>query len=122
MKKFLLTLCVIALVTNALGDDSKLSPDLRNYSSSQKVQVIVQYKQMPQPTLLGGLLNVVGSLLSQIPLLNAVVTLVDSTGLVQLASDPNVVYVSPDRQVQLLSDNAGPAINAWNKLLGQYGY
>ncbi|HET9695237.1 MAG TPA: hypothetical protein VFP40_00140, partial [Terriglobales bacterium] len=112
MKKVLLTLCVIALVTNALGDDSKLSPDLQNYSSSQKVQVIVQYKQMPQPTLLGGLLNVVGTLLSQIPLLNSVVTLVDSTGLLQLASDPNVIYVSPDRQVRMMSDNAGPAINA----------
>jgi serine protease AprX len=117
MKKVLLLTLICAVALSAMGDDSKLAPELRGYNSQQKVQVIVQYKQMPKPSLLGGLLNVVGNLLSQIPLLNAVVSLVDSTGLVQLANDPNVVYVSPDRPLSLLSDNAAPVINAkaaWN--------
>src|SRR5262249_24959094 len=103
-----------------MGDDSKLAPELRGYNSSQKVQVIVQYKQMPKPSLLGGLLHVVGNLLSQIPLLNAVVSIVDHTGLLQLANDPNVIYVSRDRPVSLLADNAAPAINA--KLAWNAGY
>jgi hypothetical protein len=97
MKKVLLLTLICAITLSAMGDDSKLAPELRGYNSSQKVQVIVQYKQMPQPSLLGGLLNLVGQLLSQIPLLNAVVQLVDSTGLVQLSNDSNVIYVSPDR-------------------------
>ena len=122
MKKVLLLTLICAITLSAMGDDSKLAPELRGYNSSQKVQVIVQYKQMPKPSLLGGLLNLVGQLLSQIPLLNAVVQLVDSTGLVQLSNDSNVVYVSPDRPVRLLSDNAAPEINAsaaWNA--GIYG-
>ncbi len=42
MKKFLLLLLIFA-VTLAHADNSKISPDLQNYPSSQKAQVIVQY-------------------------------------------------------------------------------
>ena len=42
MKKFLLVMLIVA-VTMAYADDSKISPDLRNYPSTQKVQVVVQY-------------------------------------------------------------------------------
>ena len=42
MKKFLLVMVIVA-VTVAYADDSKISPDLRQYPSTQKVQVVVQY-------------------------------------------------------------------------------
>jgi len=42
MKKLVLLL-LIATVTLAQADDSKLSPELRGYRSTKQVQVIVQY-------------------------------------------------------------------------------
>jgi len=96
----------------ALADDSKLAPELRGYSSSTPVQVIVQYSQPPQTSILGSLLGIVGTLLSSLPLINSVVTLVDGNGLLTLSNDSNVVYVSPDRTVKSFLSNAAPAINA----------
>ncbi|MBV9610411.1 MAG: S8 family serine peptidase, partial [Acidobacteria bacterium] len=96
----------------AVADDSKLSPELRGYNSSQPVQVIVQYSQSPQTNIVGSLLGVVGTLVSSLPLINSVVALVDANGLVTLSNDSNVVYVSPDRSVKSFLSNAAPAINA----------
>jgi len=117
-KKCVLLLAALLLVGSvlAVADDSKLAPELRGRSSSTPVQVIVQYSQQPC-SLVGCVLNLVGNVVSSLPLLNAVVTVVDNTDLATLANDPNVVYVSPDRPVNMMLSNGAPAINAptaWN--------
>src|SRR5215469_5694661 len=104
--KRLVTLALLLLLPATLfAGTEKISPDLLPYTTStQKVQVIVQYApgQLPQTqtcssTLLGPItcvlqpvLNVAGDLLSQIPLLNGVVALVDGTGIIELSNDPSV--------------------------------
>jgi len=48
MKKFVL-FCLLVTVPFGYADDSKISPELRGYNSTQPVQVIVQYAPGTQP-------------------------------------------------------------------------
>jgi len=98
----------------AVADDSKLSPELRGYTSSQPVQVIVQYSQTSTQStgLIGSVLNLVTNVVSSLPLINSVVALVDGSTLQKLSNNSNVVYISPDRQLKSFLSNAAPAINA----------
>src|SRR5258708_17501297 len=97
--KRLLILLLIATVTMAHADDSKLSPELRGYKSTQKVQVIVQYAPGTQVNC-GGLLALVGCLvndvlklrgplLGQLPLINGVLALLDGNRIQSLSNHSN---------------------------------
>jgi hypothetical protein len=122
MKKKFLLLLLIAAVTLAHADDSKLSPELRGYNSKQQVQVIVQYAPGTQVNcsgllgLLGCLVNDVlklgGTILGQLPLVNGVVALLDGNGIVSLSNQSNVVYISVDRPLTPSLNNAAAAVNA----------
>ena len=121
MKKFVL-ICLLVTVTLGYADDSKISPELRGYNSGQPVQVIVQYAPGTQPgaqTNCGGLFGFLGCLvqdvlniLGQLPLINGVVALLDGNGIVNLSNQANVVYISQDRTLSTMSDDAVPAVNA----------
>jgi serine protease AprX len=106
-----------------MADNSKISPDLQGLSSGSQVQVIVQYAPGTQVSC-GGLLGLVdcllndvvqlgGTILGQIPLVNGVVALLDGNGIQSLSNHSNVVYISKDRPLapQFLS-NAAAAVNA----------
>src|SRR5229473_2299818 len=97
MKKLVIVLLLLSSVV-VFADDSKISPDLLPYlNSNTKVQVIVQYAPGTQVSCSGlfgliscvtnDILNLGGSILSQIPLVNGVVALIDGTGLVNLSND-----------------------------------
>src|SRR5882724_3189939 len=121
MKK-LLILLLIATVTLAQADDSKLSPELRGYRSTKQVQVIVQYAPGTQLNctgllgLVGCLVNDVlklgGTLLGQLPLINGVVALLDGNGIQSLSNQSNVLYISMDRPLSPSLNNAASAVNA----------
>ena len=64
MKKFIL-FCLLVTVTLGYADDTKISPDLRGYNSTQQVQVIVQYAPGTQVSC-SGLLGFVGCVLNDI--------------------------------------------------------
>jgi len=53
-----------------------------------------------------------GSILGQLPLINGLVGLLDGPGIVSLSNQPNVVYISQDRPLETLLNNAVPAVNA----------
>src|SRR6266571_5674395 len=121
MKKFLLLL-LIATVTVAHANDAKISPELRGYTSTQQVQVIVQYAPGTQVTC-SGLLGLVdclvsdivklgGTILGQLPLVNGVVALLDGDGILNLSNQSNVVYISMDRPLTPSLNNAASAVNA----------
>src|ERR1700721_2011833 len=122
MKKFLLVLLILA-VTLAHADNSKLSPDLQNYPATQKAQVIVQYAPGTQVNcsgllgLLGCLVNDVlklgGTILSQLPLVNGLVAVLDGNGILNLSNQSNVTYISLDRPLTPTLSNAAPAVNAF---------
>jgi serine protease AprX len=106
----------------ALADDSKISPDLRGYTSTTKTRVIVQFTSSPQASC-GGLLGLVdclvnvvvnlgGDVLGSLPLINGVVAALDGNGIVSLSNNPSVAYISADRPLGTLSNDAAAAINA----------
>ncbi len=122
-KSFVLALVLLfALPLSSWADNSKISPDLQGYQSNQQVQVIVQYAPGTQISC-SGLLGLVdcllndieklgGSVLGELPLINGVVAVLDGPGIVSLSNQSNVVYISPDRSLQPLDNNANGAINA----------
>lgn len=78
---------------------SKISPDLAALPSSQNVPVIIQYHNAPSSletlllSLLGGVLNLA------LGAINALGVNINVGQLNSIASDPNVTYISLDRQV-----------------------
>ncbi len=121
---------LFALPISSWADNSKISPDLQGYQSNQQVQVVVQYAPGTQIScsgllgLVGCVLNDVeklgGSVLGQLPLINGVVAVLDGPGIVSLSNQANVVYISPDRSLQPLDNNAAAAINAQVALQSNY--
>lgn len=123
MKRALIVLVVLLAAPVALvADNSKISPDLINLPSGVQVQVIVQYTPSTQLNCSGiiGLLDCVvndvvkigGTVLSQVPIVNGLVAVLDLNGILQLSNQPNVVYISKDRAVTPFLNNAAAAINA----------
>src|SRR5205807_1857182 len=121
MKK-LLILFLVATVSVAYADNSKISPELQNYPSNQQAQVIVQYTPGTQINCSGifgfigcavnDVLKLGGSILGQLPLVNGVVALLDGNGIVSLSNQSNVVYISLDRPLTPSLSNAAAAVNA----------
>src|SRR6516165_3737762 len=123
MKK-LLFLFVVATVTLASAQTNpKLAPELQGYTGKQQIQVIVQYAPGTQLNCTGllGLVDCLvsdiaqlgGTILAQVPIVNGVVALLDGPGILNLSSNPNVVYISSDRPLAPSLSNAAPAVNAF---------
>jgi serine protease AprX len=125
MKKTISALLIGAVMTSAtiaLADDSKIAPELRNLKAGTKVPVIVQYTSNPQANCsgllgllgctLGDVLKLVGGVLSLLPLVNGIVASLDGNGIQSLSNQSNVLYISPDRPISLMSDTAAPSVNA----------
>src|SRR5215469_16594641 len=123
MNRTLVILAVFLVIPVCLmADNSKISPDLQGYSSTTPVQVIVQYAPGTQidcsgilgllVCAVGDILNLGGTLLSELPLVNGVVALLDGNGIVALSNKSDVVYISKDRGLAPLLNNATGAVNA----------
>ncbi|HMC30864.1 MAG TPA: S8 family peptidase [Candidatus Angelobacter sp.] len=123
MKRNCILLLLVLMAPLAMfADNSKISPDLQNSTSTDKVQVVVQYAPGTQVSCSGifGLVDCLvndvvklgGIILQQLPLVNGVVALLDHNGIVSLSNQSNVVYISKDRPLTPFFDNAAPAVNA----------
>src|SRR5437879_259306 len=107
---------VLACTSLFATTNPKLSPELQNYNSSAPMQVVVQYVAPQQQScagILGSLdcalnsvLQVGGTIISELPVLNVVVAQLNTTQLLNLVADPNVAYVSSDRQLSTLLSSA----------------
>ncbi len=112
-----LLICGLLGSSGAWAQTSKLSPDLAGIDPHANVKVIIQWKSLPQqpaqPSLLGLVGDLVGDLLGTVlGLINATVTTVTGSSLNNLAKDPNVVYITPDRPVRGKLDYTTAAVNA----------
>src|SRR5579863_5151003 len=98
MKKYLALLLIVA-ATLAHADDSKISPELQSLPSTQNAQVIVQYAPGTAVTCSGlfgiidclanDILSLGGQILSQVPIINGVVALLDGNGIQSLSNQSN---------------------------------
>jgi len=85
-------------------DDSKLSPDLQEQAAkSSKVTVIVQYSQMPSKADLNALRTHGAKIKSKFQVIRAVTMQVPVSLLTNLANNPHVVYMTPDRTLAITS-------------------
>ena len=101
-----------SFASSAFADKHKLSQELQNSTSSNRVDVIVQYSLLPgllQKTLAQGHSGKLGK---DLPLVNALHVSLPANQAAALSNDPGVVYVSPDRPLLGTLNNSAPAVNA----------
>src|SRR5208283_5485134 len=120
--KRLLVILLLATGTLAHADNSKISPELQGNNSTQQVQVIVQYAPGTQVNcsgllglvdcLVNDVVNLGGTILGQLPLINGIVAQLDGNGIQSLSNQSNVVYISSDRPLTPSLSNAAVAVNA----------
>src|SRR6267154_643110 len=122
MKRILILVLALLAPLSLFADNSKISPDLQNSSSTAEVQVVVQYAPGTQLSC-GGLLGLLGcvvndvlklggAVLGQLPIVNGLVASLDHNVIVSLSNQSNDVYISKDRPLTPFFDNAAPAVNA----------
>jgi serine protease AprX len=78
---------------------SKVSADLEGRDPEAAVKVIVQYKQTPQQRHFDEVASRGGRHLATIGVVNGAVYSIAAKALAELAKDPDVVFISPDRPV-----------------------
>ena len=117
-----LAFCWVMLgATLASAGPKKMSKDLRQQSSAQWVNVIVQYRVPPSQKHFAKVAARGGTLHQNLPLINAAAFAVQGRSLAALAKDSNVAYVSLDRTVRAtatvtdLYDQAVLAPYGWSK-------
>jgi len=122
-----LTCVLLASATLSFAATSKVSPDLQSQRASDRVNVIVQFRQPPTAVHHQKVMRLGGSLQRDLSLVKAASYSLPAQALATLAADPDVAYISPDRPVSVTSttqtlDYYEPTINAtWVWLVGLNG-
>lgn len=96
----------------AASGDEKISGDLRNSARLDAVDVIVQFRRLPQSADIAGVVAKGASLKRTFRHVPAAVFRVPSQALAGIASNPQITYISPDRVVAGKLEFAAPAIGA----------
>ena len=93
-----LTVCaVILLASLAFAGSLKMSKDLEGKNASDPIDVIVQFTQAPTAKHHQKVLDRGGKLNLELGLVKAGAYSLPASALADLAADPDVAYISPDR-------------------------
>ena len=118
IRKFVLGVVTFLLMAGmAFGRHPKIAPDLDNVDPGTNVDVIVQFTQAPTAWHHAKVLARGGVLKGQLDLVKAGAYKIKRGQLENLARDPSVVYISPDRKIKGMLDLTAAAVNAptaWN--------
>jgi serine protease AprX len=107
----------------AFAAPRRVSKDLKQQSSAEWVNVIVQYRVPPTQMNFARVLAKGGALQHNLPAINGGAFTVKGSALKALAKDPDVAYISPDRTVRATAtvtdyyDQAVLAPYAWSRSL-----
>jgi len=89
----------------ATAESSKFSADLlQRGGGSDMVTVIIQHRHMPTDAHLKTMQGRGATIKSKFPTIRAVTMRVPASMLEELANDPNVAYITPDRQVSMTAN------------------
>jgi subtilisin family serine protease len=107
------TICPAASGPDGRGNQIRISPELVKHIASakqsgtadQRVQVIVQYRQMPTAVHRQRVADLGGVHVQTLHLIKSSVVRLSLSAVEQLAKDPDVAYVSPDRKLAPTSDD-----------------
>ena len=111
-KRFLMLCAVILSASLAFAGSPKMSKDLEGNNASDQVDVIVQFKQAPTARHHQKVLSRGGTLKHELGLVKSGAYTMPASALTDLAADPDVAYISPDRPVQGMLDLTTAAVNA----------
>jgi serine protease AprX len=92
-----LVIVVLALVAVAAARNEKLSPELKNQASRSSVDVIVQFHSRLTAKHHLRMASRGGRLRNELRVVNAATYSISAAALKNLAKDPDVAYISPDR-------------------------
>ena len=113
-------LLVIATGTFGLAGSGKLAPDLNNASPDRQVDVIVQYRVAPTAAHHNRVAARGGALHRKLDFIHGAHYRVPASAVRQLAADPDVAYVTPDRPVKGMLNVTSQAVNSG--IANQSGY
>ncbi|MGH9788522.1 MAG: S8 family serine peptidase, partial [Candidatus Acidiferrales bacterium] len=99
---------------------SKLAPDTARGKNGDFIEVIVQFKNAPSENQFKKLREQGATEKARLPLIKGVVVSLPTAALDRLADNPDVFYISPNREVGAALDNATPAVGA--QIAQQYGW
>jgi serine protease AprX len=120
MKRLLMFMLLIFTAGFSFANPSKISKDLRGKKSSDSLAVIVQYNQVPSEAHHQKVRNKGGQLKTELPVVKGGAYSLPASELENLAADPDITYITPDRQVRASLDFAEAATNA--NIALQYGW
>jgi len=114
------SLMVFALTLSAslaFAGPNKLSKDLQEQSGSKQVDVIVQFNHAPTAAFLQNVVSRGGTIKQNLGRFKGAVYTVSSSSLADLAADPDVAYISPDRPLYSNGNNKSAAVldRQWNR-------
>ena len=117
-----LTITFLTLMTWSLAyaGSPKIAKDLENRDPNSTVDVIVQFHQAPAERHHQMIRGKGGIHKSDLHVVKAAAYSVPASAIPQLADDPDVAFISPDRQVKGALDYANPTVGADIAL--KYGY
>lgn len=110
-KKFLTVCSLILSCSLAFPESAKVSKDLEGKNTSEPVDVIVQYHRAPTALNHQKVLSRGGTFKRELGLINGRVYTVPAWAIKDLADDPDVVYVSPDRPLRGTTNGNPTAVN-----------
>lgn len=105
-------LAAASFASSAFGASEKLSPELRRGGLDASVDVIIQYRNVPSPMAHERLAAKGATLRHDLTLIHSRHYSIPAGLLQDLANDPEVSYVTPDRPVRAHLDQADVAIGA----------
>ncbi len=114
-----LTLCALLLMASfAFAGRTKIAPDLRGVTPGSQVNIIVQFDKPVGPAMHEKVFRRGGKLQRELRLIRSGTYKLSASELSDLASDPDVVYISPDRAVHSLQTGSiVPAIDYHNETI-----
>jgi len=95
-----------------LAQHPKIAPDLEGRAANSTVDVIVRFQSAPGAEQHQRILARGGRLNTDLGSMQAGAYRIAASALQDLANDPDVVYIAPDRPLRGLLDNAAAAVNA----------
>lgn len=108
----LILLSPFTAVLSLADDGPRLAPDLANLEPDQSVDIIVRFKVQPTARHHLRFTQHGGKLKRNLEILRGAAYSVAASSLQDLANDPDIEYITPDRMVKATLDYAEPAINA----------
>lgn len=106
---YVVALCFLG--GSASGQSGKVSPDL-DRGATEALNVIVQFRQQPSMSQHGRVLRNGGLLRRELNSIRGAAYSLPASSLADLADDPEVVYISPDRPLAGSLDLTAAAVNA----------